>query len=202
VEIIAIFVAGCGAVLAFGVAMIALGIIWDLIVAIWKIVDAILDIAIELILFPFRVVSIFIDAIFGADEEPPQRVVTYREVEEPPPPQRPQPEVRYSPPPPPQPEPRYTSDWSTVSRRYKESRNWTCERCGVYCGGEGDQSLLHVHHFDLNSLNNAERNLRALCVQCHGGMPGVGHKRLAGAAKTDGRWQAVDYLRWRQRNRR
>jgi len=98
VEIIAIFVAGCGAVLAFGIAMIALGLIWDLLVAIWKIVDAILDIAIELILLPFRVVSIFIDAIFGADEEPPQRVVPYREVEQPPPPQRPQPEVRYSPP--------------------------------------------------------------------------------------------------------
>jgi len=108
-------------------------------------------------------------------------------------------EVGYSPPP--QPESRYTPDWSSVSRRYKESRYWTCEGCGVYCGGEGDQSLLHVHHLDLDSLNNHEWNLRALCVQCHGSMPGVGHKRLASASKTDGRWQAIDYLRWRQRRR-
>ena len=174
--------------------------VWGALVLVWKIAEILADFIMLVILAPFRFVFAIIDAIFGTGEEPPQRVVTYREVEEPPPPQRPQPEVRYTPPP--QPESRYTSDWSTVSKRYKEARYWTCEGCGVYCGGDGDQTLLHVHHLDLDSLNNAEWNLRALCVQCHGGMPGVGHKRLAGAAKTDGRWQAIDYLRWRQRNRR
>ena len=96
-------------------------------------------------------------------------------------------------------ESRYTSDWSSVSRNYKRSRRWTCEVCGVYCGGhDTHKTLLHVHHLDLDPQNNSAWNLAALCVQCHGSMEGVGHKRLASAAKTDGRWDAVDHLRWRQ----
>src|SRR6056300_600463 len=50
----------------------------------------------------------------------------------------------------PQPKPRkkgYTSDWGSVSNRYKKARGWRCEHCGVYCGGPGDKPLLHVHHW-------------------------------------------------------
>ena len=172
-----------------------------------EIIALLLQIVLVIVSFPFQLIGVIITAFFEGFQDPPAKP-------SPPPAQPEQPsgrktivladlrplEVGYSPPP--QPESRYTPDWSSVSRRYKEARYWTCEGCGVYCGGEGDQSLLHVHHLDLDPMNNHEWNLKALCVQCHGSMPGVGHKRLASASKTDGRWQAVDSLRWRQRNRR
>jgi 5-methylcytosine-specific restriction endonuclease McrA len=163
-----------------------------------EIIALLFQIALVIIAFPFELVGAIITTLFDQDPpakpEPSKGRITMRWDDL-------QPlDVGHSPPP--QPESRYTPDWSSVSRRYKEARYWTCEGCGVYCGGDGDQSLLHVHHLDLDSMNNAEWNLKALCVQCHGSMPGVGHKRLASASKTDGRWQAIDYLRWRQRNRR
>ena len=134
---------------------------------------------VEIICLPFKC----IDAIFG--EKKP----------EPPPAPRRQP----PPPPPPVQESRYTSDWSSVARRYKEYRYWSCEVCGVYCGETAEhRRLLHVHHINLDSLDNAEWNLAALCIQCHGSMDGVGHKRLRGAAMNDGRWYAVDILKRRQ----
>lgn len=130
-------------------------------------------------------------------------VLTYPfRVDPPPPPPPPPPPA----PPPPtpwhdEPESRYTRDWATVSRKYKESRGWRCEGCGVYCGSRGDRRLLHVHHRDLNPQNNARSNLDALCVVCHSERPGAGHRRLAGAITSDGRRWSVEELRRRQRIR-
>lgn len=90
---------------------------------------------------------------------------------------------------------RYTSDWPSVSRRYKESRGWTCEECSLSLRKPGDQHLLHVHHKNRDSLDNRESNLVALCVQCHSKQPGVGHKRLRTAAMNDGRWERIDRMR-------
>lgn len=92
----------------------------------------------------------------------------------------------------------YTRDWATVSRKYKESRDWRCEGCGVYCGVKNDRRLLHVHHRDLNPQNNSMSNLDALCVVCHSERPGAGHRRLAGAITKDGRRRAVERLRREQ----
>lgn len=89
----------------------------------------------------------------------------------------------------------YTSDWGSVSNRYKRAKGWRCEHCGVYCGGPGDKPLLHVHHWDRNPQNNRESNLVALCIQCHSRQPGAGHKRLRTASKKDGRWQRITKLR-------
>lgn len=89
----------------------------------------------------------------------------------------------------------YTSDWGSVSNRYKKAQGWRCEHCGVYCGGPGDRSLLHVHHWDRNPQNNRDSNLAALCIQCHSRQPGAGHKRLRTASKKDGRWQRITRLR-------
>jgi 5-methylcytosine-specific restriction endonuclease McrA len=89
----------------------------------------------------------------------------------------------------------YTSDWGSVSNRYKKARGWRCEHCGVYCGGPGDKPLLHVHHWDRNPQNNRDSNLVALCIQCHSRQPGAGHKRLRTASKKDGRWQRITRLR-------
>ena len=98
-------------------------------------------------------------------------------------------------PPKPKPQSGYTSDWGGVSARYKKARGWRCEHCGVYCGGPGDQPLLHVHHWDRNPQNNSSSNLVALCIQCHSRQPGAGHKRIGSAARKDGRWDRIARLR-------
>ncbi len=96
----------------------------------------------------------------------------------------------------PEPESKYTRDWASVSRKYKESRGWKCEDCGVYCGAaKANRRLLHVHHRDLNPQNNGSWNLDALCVICHAERPGAGHRRLKGAISSDGRRAAVERLR-------
>jgi len=89
----------------------------------------------------------------------------------------------------------YTRDWSSVSRKYKESQNWRCEECYVNLSDKRYRRLLHVHHRDNNPKNNYSWNLIALCVICHSERPGAGHKRLAGAIRTDGRYDEVRRLR-------
>lgn len=94
------------------------------------------------------------------------------------------------------PESPYTRDWSSVSRKYKESRSWRCEECYVNLYEKRHRRLLHVHHRDNDPKNNSSWNLIALCVICHSERPGSGHKRLAGAIRTDGRYDEVQRLRW------
>lgn len=132
---------------------------------VYRIISAIVDMIVSILTWPFRL-------LFG-----PSRPTSSRPL-----------------PPPPDESP-YTRDWATVSRKYKESRGWRCEECGVYCGAKGDRRLLHVHHRDLNPQNNALSNLDALCVICHSERPGAGHRRLAGAITSDGRRRAVERLR-------
>ena len=105
------------------------------------------------------------------------------------------PSPQRKPPPKPKPQSGYTSDWGGVSARYKKAQGWRCEHCGVYCGGPGDQPLLHVHHWDRNPQNNSSKNLVALCIQCHSRQPGAGHKRIGSAARKDGRWDRIARLR-------
>ena len=59
----------------------------------------------------------------------------------------------------------YTADWREVSERYRESRNYTCEKCFVDLNNH--KSLLHTHHKDTVAGNNNPDNLQALCVDCH-----------------------------------
>lgn len=49
---------------------------------------------------------------------------------------------------------RYTSDWASVSRKYKESQSWTCEECFLDLIKPKDQHLLHVHHKNRDSLDD------------------------------------------------
>lgn len=93
----------------------------------------------------------------------------------------------------------YTRDWGNVARKYKKSQGYRCEVCRVDCSRDRHtRSLIHVHHRNLDSKNNAEWNLIALCVICHSEQPGAGHKRLAGAIQTDGRYSEVNQLRRNQ----
>ena len=157
--------------------VVAAGLFIELVGAIFGLLAPLLELIVGILCIPYW----FFEALFGGDN---RRRGSYE------PTPAPEPAREQS---------RYTADWASVSRRYKKSRNWTCEACEVYCGGhETHKTLLHVHHLDLDPQNNSLWNLVAVCVQCHGSMEGVGHKRLASASKTDGRWGAIDYLRRRQ----
>lgn len=90
----------------------------------------------------------------------------------------------------------YPPDWARISIRLKHEVKWTCEGCHVKL--EDSKELLHVHHVNRDTWDNRRRNLRALCVECHSRQPGVGHRRLAGSIRSDGRLQRVRAIRRRQ----
>ena len=91
---------------------------------------------------------------------------------------------------------RYTSDWPQIARAYKQHRKYVCEDCRVSLIRA--RNLMHVHHIDLDPQNNKVSNLRALCVECHSKMEGVGHRRLAAAIRTDGRLKRLRQIKSRQ----
>lgn len=90
---------------------------------------------------------------------------------------------------------KYAGNWSTISRKNKENKNWTCQKCFIYLGRKEHRSLLQIHHINRNSMDNSSKNLIALCLQCHSSQPGKGHRRLRGAIIKDGRWKEIDKIR-------
>lgn len=63
----------------------------------------------------------------------------------------------------------YTVNWDSISRRYRESKHWRCEKCHVSL--HENREFLHVHHRDGNKNNNYSENLQALCIACHANLP-------------------------------
>ncbi len=59
----------------------------------------------------------------------------------------------------------YTLDWSTVSRMYRESKKYTCEKCEIDLNDH--RKYCHTHHIDRNKINNQTSNLQCLCIRCH-----------------------------------
>lgn len=76
----------------------------------------------------------------------------------------------------------YTRDWETVSRKYRESKNYTCERCGFHPASEYDKQYIHTHHKDGNKLNNDVSNLECLCMKCHANVDENHKKRFSSGA--------------------
>ena len=85
----------------------------------------------------------------------------------------------------------YTADWGEVARRYKETKNFTCESCHLDL--RNALSLLHVHHINGVKTNNSPANLKALCIQCHSQQPD--HKHIT---VSDENSQRIAELRWEQ----
>lgn len=85
----------------------------------------------------------------------------------------------------------YTADWGEVARRYKETKNFTCESCHLDL--RNALSLLHVHHINGVKTNNSPANLKALCIQCHSQQPD--HKHIT---VSDENAQRIAELRWEQ----
>lgn len=63
----------------------------------------------------------------------------------------------------------YTDDWEKISSTYRQSRNFTCEECGVDLSS--NHRLLHSHHINGNKKDNRDSNLTALCSDCHKKQP-------------------------------
>lgn len=63
----------------------------------------------------------------------------------------------------------YTSDWVSISTRYRASKNYTCESCGVNLASR--KGLLHTHHINGVKQDNRWDNLKALCLLCHHNEP-------------------------------
>ena len=85
----------------------------------------------------------------------------------------------------------YTADWGEVSRRYKETKNFTCESC--YLDLRAASHLLHVHHINGVKTNNSPANLKALCIECHSQQPDHKHITIS-----DENAQRIAELRWEQ----
>jgi len=59
----------------------------------------------------------------------------------------------------------YTTDWKGKSDNYRQYKNRICEGCNK--DFKDSKYVLHVHHKDHNAWNNSQRNLQALCEECH-----------------------------------
>lgn len=67
----------------------------------------------------------------------------------------------------------YTKDWQNISKEYRASVGWGCEKCGVILNDH--KSLLHTHHKNGVKGDNSATNLAALCILCHSEEPNHGH---------------------------
>lgn len=62
-------------------------------------------------------------------------------------------------------------NWPVISKRYREKKNYTCEKCGT--GGDDiktgrDRMYFDADHIEAHELTNtADSNLQCLCVLCH-----------------------------------
>lgn len=63
----------------------------------------------------------------------------------------------------------YSDDWKQISDKFRASKYYTCDSCGVDLNAH--KYLLHAHHIDGNKRNNQTNNLMALCADCHRKQP-------------------------------
>lgn len=61
----------------------------------------------------------------------------------------------------------YTLDFPNISKKYRESKNYICERCGKKPKSPRDRYYWHTHHKDGNKINNKPYNFECLCIACH-----------------------------------
>lgn len=73
------------------------------------------------------------------------------------------------------PENRYPKNWSSTSKRTRESKNFTCENCGINL--KNNPRYLDVHHINGIKSDDSNTNLKVLCVKCHSNEPMHAHMK-------------------------
>jgi len=71
----------------------------------------------------------------------------------------------------------YSKDFSTISSRYRQQKDWRCERCAIDLSDDNLRRFLHVHHINGEKSQNHDTNLEALCVCCHSLEPMHSHMK-------------------------
>lgn len=77
--------------------------------------------------------------------------------------------------------PTYIRDWPKISKNFRASRMWRCDRCKVDLTEH--RKLLHTHHINGDLGDNSIANLEALCVLCHADEPQHGRLSYSRAEK-------------------
>lgn len=67
----------------------------------------------------------------------------------------------------------YTSDWDSISKDYRSSKNYICEGCNT--SFIENKKLLHTHHINGVRTDNNLSNLKAFCLDCHRKQPNHSH---------------------------
>lgn len=61
----------------------------------------------------------------------------------------------------------YVINWSQISRAFRDSKNYKCEKCNYKIKNLTESKFMQTHHVDRNKLNNKKYNLMCLCIKCH-----------------------------------
>ena len=60
----------------------------------------------------------------------------------------------------------YVTNWNEISTAYRETKNYTCEKCGYKMTDRNGYKFMHVHH-KKRKIDNQRDNLQCLCIECH-----------------------------------
>ena len=60
----------------------------------------------------------------------------------------------------------YVKEWQKISQRYKNKKEYTCEKCNIQMTGI-DKRYIHTDHINGNKTQNIETNFECLCILCH-----------------------------------
>ena len=60
----------------------------------------------------------------------------------------------------------YVTNWNEISTAYRETKKYTCEKCGYKMTDRNGYKFMHVHH-KKRKIDNQRENLQCLCIECH-----------------------------------
>jgi hypothetical protein len=71
----------------------------------------------------------------------------------------------------------YSKDWRSIARKFKEMKNYQCEKCNWKSTNFNDRKYIHAHHINWMKNDNRISNIKILCIECHAKQPGHQHIR-------------------------